>query len=627
MTLPDTAGVNAYVLSTDGSGITSWVTTEIAHPWTPAMLTTVKLWLQGDSLTGATGDPINSWTDMSGLNVVRFTAASHQGFNLPNAFTAYTEGSICFVMRLVAEPTAGNASCGPFWLGSSPDDPHYSYWGDGNIYDDFACTVRQTVGNPTTSLATYHIGGFRSKSGDWRYFLNGAQFFHSTSNVVGWKTTPKIGYSGSNYLDGYIAEAVLLDEFASTADWQKLEGYLAHKWGLLAALDPTHPYKVDPPVVFSSGVAIGDAIVGATPGRVLFVGPSSTLAQNNTFTWDNTLKDLAIGGAYYVNAARALYVVPHVTENNWFEGNAGNQTVTGYGNFGTGDLSLSSVTTGYDNAAIGTRAMRKVTTGANNFAFGSYALSETVTDVNNLAIGYGAMQILGQAGAGGGGNFNNIAVGYGALGGLMEGYNNVVMGWEGVGSITGSTVGIANTIVGAFAGRHLGSGGGATVRENVLIGANSALNLTGGDRNTWIGGYAGPSAVVNSSIVLADGNGSAMLDYGLTMPYAIWSIGCVAGAYQMGLHIYNMQSPAYSTTNFERAVLDWTITGNILTIGTQAGGTGVKRLIAIDGFAKAGAPASGDLSAGSFSVIDDTSGGATWLVFNKAGTIRKVQLV
>ncbi len=338
MTLPDTAGVNAYVLSTDGSGITSWVTTEIAHPWTPAMLTTVKLWLQGDSLTGATGDPINSWTDMSGLNnnatqtgsarptvqvahqnglnVVRFTAASHQGFNLPNAFTAYTEGSICFVMRLVAEPTAGNASCGPFWLGSSPDDPHYSYYGDGNIYDDFACTVRQTVGNPTTSLATYHIGGFRSKSGDWRYFLNGAQFFHSTSNVVGWKTTPKIGYSGSNYLDGYIAEAVLLDEFASTADWQKLEGYLAHKWGLLAALDPTHPYKVDPPVVFSSGVAIGDAIVGATPGRVLFVGPSSTLAQNNTFTWDNTLKDLAIGGAYYVNAARALYVVPHVTENS-----------------------------------------------------------------------------------------------------------------------------------------------------------------------------------------------------------------------------------------------------------------------------------------------------------------------
>jgi hypothetical protein len=49
--------------------------------------------------------------------------------------------------------------------------------------------------------------------------------------------------------------------------------------------------------------------------------------------------------------------------------------------------------------------------------------------------------------------------------------------------------------------------------------------------------------------------------------------------------------------------------------------------MALDGFAKAGAPAAGDLPSTTFAVIDDTSGGATWLVFNKAGTIRKVQLV
>jgi hypothetical protein len=35
-------------------------------------------------------------------------------------------------------------------------------------------------------------------------------------------------------------------------------------------------------------------------------------------------------------------------------------------------------------------------------------------------------------------------------------------------------------------------------------------------------------------------------------------------------------------------VVDWRSTSNVLTIGTEAGGTGVKRLTAIHGFAKAG---------------------------------------
>jgi hypothetical protein len=44
------------------------------------------------------------------------------------------------------------------------------------------------------------------------------------------------------------------------------------------------------------------------------------------------------------------------------------------------------------------------------------------------------------------------------------------------------------------------------------------------------------------------------------------------------------------------------------------------------GFQKAGAPASGDLPSGTMGLINDTSGGQTWLCYNSAGTIRKVQL-
>jgi hypothetical protein len=49
-------------------------------------------------------------------------------------------------------------------------------------------------------------------------------------------------------------------------------------------------------------------------------------------------------------------------------------------------------------------------------------------------------------------------------------------------------------------------------------------------------------------------------------------------------------------------------------------------LMALGALSKAGAPAAADLLTGSFTIIDDTTNNQTWLVYNKGGTIRKVQL-
>jgi hypothetical protein len=133
-------------------------------------------------------------------------------------------------------------------------------------------------------------------------------------------------------------------------------------------------------------------------------------------------------------------------------------------------------------------------------------------------------------------------------------------------------------------------------------------------------------------IGISTGRPQLMLDYNWTGGYqsGVWSMNPdFFDSKPTGLHIYNKADTGYPqpATNYERAILDWNPTANIFRIGSQASGTGVTiRLIAIDGFSKAGAPAAGDLPAGSFAVIDDTSGNQTWLVFNKAGTIRKVQL-
>ena len=123
-----------------------------------------------------------------------------------------------------------------------------------------------------------------------------------------------------------------------------------------------------------------------------------------------------------------------------------------------------------------------------------------------------------------------------------------------------------------------------------------------------------------------------LLDFNWTAGYlsSVWSMNPdFFNSKPTGLHIYNKADTGYPqpATNYERAILDWNPTANVFRIGSQAAGTGVVRLIAIDAFSKTGAPASTDLPTGTCAFIDDTTNNQTWLCFNKAGTVRKVQLV
>jgi hypothetical protein len=55
------------------------------------------------------------------------------------------------------------------------------------------------------------------------------------------------GTPGFVPLTGFISEIVSTETILSTANRQKLEGYLAWKWGLVANLPADHPYKLTPP--------------------------------------------------------------------------------------------------------------------------------------------------------------------------------------------------------------------------------------------------------------------------------------------------------------------------------------------------------------------------------------------
>ena len=79
------------------------------------------------------------------------------------------------------------------------------------------------------------------------YLTTGTQTWTS---AAGWAF--QIGgrqLSSTSWYDGTISECIALDRNATTLERQKIEGYLAHKWGLVASLPSDHPFKNNAPTV------------------------------------------------------------------------------------------------------------------------------------------------------------------------------------------------------------------------------------------------------------------------------------------------------------------------------------------------------------------------------------------
>jgi hypothetical protein len=392
------------------------------------------------------------------------------------------------------------------------------------------------------------------------------------------------------------------------------------------------------------GMAIGSPVAGGTFGSVLYVDLAGNLAQENTnFYFDFNTHDLRLGDSntgsaiYYTKGVPGLFQVHNASGNNWFEGNAGNFNVTGSGNFGTGDGVLGSLTTGSSNVglggvgassataasistgtgnlAIGASALAACTSGNHNFAVGSNTLAAS-NDSSCLALGNFALQILGAGGAGGGGNTNVFAIGTATFQNLSTGNTTMSLGPS---AGQGLTTSVGDVLIGPNAGANI-----TAAANNTIIGTFAGSSLTGTcGQNTLIGRWAGPAASVSNIIGFSDGNSTLLQDWNY-ITASIWSHQKTTNP--VGIHIYNTLDSVTAPTNYERAALSWLDTSNVFRIESQAAGTGVARLIAIDGFSKAGAPAAGGFPSGTWALINDTSGNQTWLAYNNAGTIRKVQL-
>jgi hypothetical protein len=264
----------------------------VADEWTPAEITTA-LWLDADDAGTITesGGFVTEWRDKSG-NSRHATdpgsglrpAYQATGFNglptlefdgtndrlgLSTAIATATTNSFDIFVAMAPNRTGRDNGNGAATIARMPGSEvagsfYVGYTGDGRlvchhhlVFGNNAAGSVKSPANGFTS-ASRLIAHYRYDSGAgaaivdrWTMRLNGnSPLTKSTGNTsTGWGTSNAIGrvFSGDYSHRGLISEIIITPSTISSADRERVEGYLAHKWGLTADLPGGHPYKTTPP--------------------------------------------------------------------------------------------------------------------------------------------------------------------------------------------------------------------------------------------------------------------------------------------------------------------------------------------------------------------------------------------
>ena len=105
------------------------------------------------------------------------------------------------------------------------------------------------ISNGVTGDGSAAIHGLSLGNQESQLRVNGASVNARIQLTGAWPNTARRFSVGrdTQSLNGDVAEIIYVDGVVSTTDRQRVEGYLAWKWGLTANLPSNHPYKSIPP--------------------------------------------------------------------------------------------------------------------------------------------------------------------------------------------------------------------------------------------------------------------------------------------------------------------------------------------------------------------------------------------
>ena len=186
---------------------------------------------------------------LNALNVLTFDGVNdslaNAAYAFPTVYSIYAVGrsSATSYSRLLSV-SGGGDSYG--FVGTGPAGSQYAtFFGSGISWNDVLANT------PNQSIASTSILGVVKGNavGGAIPYVNGiAQDAKNGTTVA--TTGFVLGAAPANvqYWNGIIAEIILIPALSDDPQRQRIEGYLAHKWGLTANLPASHPYRNRPPL-------------------------------------------------------------------------------------------------------------------------------------------------------------------------------------------------------------------------------------------------------------------------------------------------------------------------------------------------------------------------------------------
>jgi hypothetical protein len=228
--------------------------------WDPSLLDGVGLWLAPDRLSGfADGDLIAEWASAADAGIVATATPgeepTYQAGELNGLPVARFAGNAWLTVASTLGITSQPYSIFGVWKAGAAGQA-LTHWANntGLIVTDFDDDIGIFSGSALFNFnqhafnawhviaATYDAAGSLGVDG------NTPVVGGTGAGVPSGNLTIGAGAGGADrWLNGDLGELIITRSAPSLALRQRIEGYLAHKWGLTANLPGGHPYKVAAP--------------------------------------------------------------------------------------------------------------------------------------------------------------------------------------------------------------------------------------------------------------------------------------------------------------------------------------------------------------------------------------------
>lgn len=236
--------------------------------WTPTELSTQPSGWYDAELSSKTlsGSEVSQWNDLSSnaRHATQGTSANRPvyssmdkwlTFDGTNDFFSVSSsliagGNANWTICAVVRPNTVSGSRTIYFQGNTVANqaPHCGFLNAAHSMGFYS----STLSGGTVSSGTWYINSYRYNGSTREIFSNGVSVASgSYTSANGGTSNAFIGKhnegGGANFLSGNLRTLIAFRSALSTDDREKVEGYLAHLWGLQGSLDSGHPYKSNPP--------------------------------------------------------------------------------------------------------------------------------------------------------------------------------------------------------------------------------------------------------------------------------------------------------------------------------------------------------------------------------------------